>query len=130
MSDALIRALIQQAEAASPQTGLEIEVLKPASPPADLQEAAYQQLRRSLGGSRRAMLDQDYEVWKSLHMNLKELIATSTSQAAMRESPLVQRLETMRLRPPTGWRICSKCGGSGDGEIGYCRGCKGCGYTI
>lgn len=130
MSDALIKALVRKAEADQPWADVVIEVVAPATPSDDPNESAYLAIRRCLSGARRAKLEQDYGIWQVLHSDLRDLMAKTTGQMVIRDSPLMVRLSTMRMRPPTGWRLCSKCNGSGEGDIGYCRECKGNGYVV
>lgn len=131
-SDALIQSLIRAAELSTPDQGLEIKVVAPATPSPDVNERAYVDLRSRLAGKPRMRLEQDYSLWCDLHQwvqQIKEWIQPSIEELEI-NSPLHRRVRNFCFPPPTRWKFCEKCKGTGEGDIGYCRGCEGNGYNV
>lgn len=125
MSD--IHDRIRQAEAASPHVEYTAQVIRPASDTPCPHEERYRFIRSHVVGARRARLDQDYAIWTSVREHVGSIQSILAQFATV--SPFKRRLSLL-MRPPAGWRVCSTCNGSGDGDIGYCRQCGGDGYTV
>jgi len=79
-------------------------------------------------GQQKCTLAQDYAAW----CETKELleIVKATAKEDFIPGPAVERLKRIGIKPPRKWMLCAKCGGSGEGDIGYCLSCSGHGYQI
>jgi len=132
MSDALIQSLIRAAESSTPDQGLEVKVIAPATPKPDANEQAYIDLRSRLVGKPRKRIEQEYRLWLAAKEKLSELKQIFNSLHIPGEdlSEIERKAYGILNTSPSKWRLCDKCKGLGDGEIGYCRNCKGEGYFV
>ena len=127
MNDTMKR--IREAEAATPHIDVNAVVLAEAPEPPDLDLDRYAELYNELKKTdQRCSLAQDYAVWINTLSLVNQI--KSLAQAEFLPGPAVERLKTVGIRPPRKWMLCQTCGGSGDGDIGYCRLCSGHGYRI
>lgn len=121
-----IRQQILAAESATPHVEYSSQVVRPAQSPVDKDNENYQSLWRQLGGERRAKIEQDYFIWKTVNEHVVAM------KALVVQFPIASQLKRRlgwSLKPPSAWVICGTCKGSGDGDIGYCRQCQGDGYV-
>ena len=129
-----IRSLIQAAEHATPRQDLQVEVLCQAAPEADPNQANYLRVRAQLATTHRETLDRDYQLYALVAGLVAEIkakvVESRQGDLSGTRSPLQKRLQWILVRPPVQWRVCSYCNGSGQGDIGYCRGCEGFGYAL
>ncbi len=121
-----IRQHILAAESATPHVEYSSQVVRQAPPPVDRDDENYQTLWRQLGGERRAKIEQDYFIWRTVN---EHVVAMKNLVAQFPNMSQLKRRLGWTLKPPSAWVICGTCKGSGDGDIGYCRQCQGDGYV-
>ena len=126
----MIQAAIRKSENDSPDMPLVVKVVSLASELPDADEMAYSLIRNMLSGQQKAKLEQDYKIWKEVKSMMSKISEKVMENDSGMDSPVKKRLCKPSVRPPRMWHICSKCRGTGAGDIGYCRNCEGNGYAI
>jgi len=128
--NAMIQAAIRKSENDAPDIPLVVKVVSPAPEPPDADEMAYSLIRNMLSGQQRAKIEQDYKIWKNVKIMMNTISAKVIEDDSGLDSPVKKRLCKPLVRSPRMWHVCSKCRGTGAGDIGYCRNCEGNGYAI
>lgn len=126
----MIQAAIRKSENDSPDMPLVVKVVSLASELPDADEMAYSLIRNMLSGQQKAKLEQDYKIWKEVKSMMSKISEKVMENDSGMDSPVKKRLCKPSVRSPRMWHICSKCRGTGAGDIGYCRNCEGNGYAI
>jgi len=126
----MIQAAIRKSENDSPDMPLVVKVVSPAVQPPDADEMAYSLIANMLSGQQRAKIEQDYKIWKEVNIMIRTISAKVMENDSGMDSLVKKRLSKPIVRSPRMWHVCSKCRGTGTGDIGYCRNCEGNGYAI
>ena len=120
---------IRQAESEVPRFDPTALVLSEAPELPDPDLDRYVELYNTVKtGQQKCTLAQDYAAWEDTKVLLDMVRAAAKDEFI--PGPAVERLKRIGIKPPKKWMLCSTCGGSGDGDIGYCRNCSGHGYQL
>ena len=120
---------IRQAESEVPHFDPTALVLSEAPDPPDLDLDRYTELYNTLQtGQQKCTLAQDYAAWDETRVLLDMVRATAKDDFI--PGPAVEKIKRMAIKPPRKWMLCSTCGGSGEGDIEYCRIYLGHGYRM
>jgi len=120
---------IRQAESEVPHFDPTALVLSDAPELPDPDLDRYAELYNALKtGQQKCTLAQDYAAWDETRALLD--IVKATAKDDFIPGPAVERLKRIGIKPPRKWMLCAKCGGTGEGDIGYCLPCSGHGYQI
>lgn len=134
--DQQMRKQIAEAEANTPHVDTKYTVIAEAQEDFKSDdERQYEYLYTRLPRSQKKSLAHDYIAYQVLHSTCQSLLSDAQNcllNAGMIEpGPLLSRLTRPVVRPPSKWRICGICNGSGDSpEIAKCNACGGHGYFV
>lgn len=133
MSD-LIRDAIAKAEVLANPT--EVSFIRPEGElimkSCDL--VAFESIRSKLPVDARMRLAGDYELYKSVEALLGQIRSIAAQYVHSSDGdvgPLALKLINFGVRPPSSWRVCGYCRGTGEhAQFDKCDTCGGDGYVI